>query len=386
MAETVDVKPELIRWAVKRSGLPLDELAARFPKLGDWQSGARQPTLKQLEDFAKKTMTPFGYLFLDTPPVEALHIPDFRTKDDQAPRRPSPNLIETLHDMRRRQNWMREHLIEQGQEALPFVGEVTLPAQVKATAKRIRGALLLEDEWAESCSSWEEALRTLRDAAENIGILIAASGVVGLNNTRHLDPDEFRGFVLCDPYAPLIFVNGNDSKSAQMFTLAHELAHIWLGKDGLFNLVNTMPADDELERLCNRVAAEFLVPADKLRARWPEAEGTANPFRRLANIFKVSPIVAARRARDLGLIDDEKFFSFYHQTQTDWQREREERESTGGNFYATQSVRLSRRFAHAVVQAVREGRLLYLEAYRLTGLKGDTFEKFSNRLIQEMKR
>ena len=240
-------------------------------------------------------MTPFGYLFLDAPPVEDLNIPDFRTKDDRTPRQPSPNLIETLHDMRRRQHWMRDYLIEEGQDALPFVGAVRPPAQVKATAKRVREALGLEDTWAENCSSWEEALRTLRDAAEDIGILVATTGVVGLNNGRSLDLDEFRGFVLCDPYAPLVFVNGNDSKSAQMFTLAHELAHIWLGKDGLFNLVNTMPAGSELEKLCNQVAAEFLVPADKLRTRWSEVEGSANVFRRLATIFRVSPVVTARR-------------------------------------------------------------------------------------------
>ena len=385
MGETVDVKPGLIRWAIERSGVSFDELAAKFPQLADWQSGERQPTLRQLEDFAKKTMTPFGYLFLDKPPVEKLNIPDFRTKEDRTPNRPSPNLIETLHDMQRRQSWMRDYLIEQGEDKLPFVAEIKPPAHVKATAKRIRETLGLQEAWAENCSNWEEALRSLRDAAEEIGILVATSGVVGLNNKRHLDPDEFRGFVLCDPYAPLIFVNGNDSKSAQMFTLAHELAHIWLGKDGLFNLVNTMPADNELEKHCNRVAAEFLVPAEKLRTRWPEVAGTANRFRKLANIFKVSPIVTARRALDLELIDNETFFDFYRRTQMDWQRERQQGESTGGNFYATQSVRLSRRFANAVARAVREGQLSYLEAYRLTGLKGDTFDKFSNRLFQEMR-
>jgi len=388
MADTVTINPDLIRWAVERSGLPFEELTAKFPKLGEWQSGERMPTLKQLEDFAKKTMTPYGYLFLDKPPTESLNIPDFRTKDDRTPSRPSPNLIETLHAMRRRQYWMRDYLIEEGQEALPFVGEVKPPAPVKATAKRIRDALDLEEDWAEVCKDWEQAVSQLRSAIERIGILVSITGVVGLNNTRKLDPEEFRGFVLSDRHAPLIFVNGADSKSAQMFTLAHELAHVWLDKDGLFNLVNTLPANDAAETFCNQVAAEFLVPADKLRAAWEEARTAGSPFRQLSRWFKVSPVVAARRALDLNLINRARLFAFYRKDQEEWQERkvREKKDRKGGpSFYTVQDIRLGRRFAYAVVCAAREGRLLYRDAYRLTDLKGDTFNEYANRLLQRMK-
>jgi Zn-dependent peptidase ImmA (M78 family) len=388
MAETVDIKPELIRWAVQRSGLPFEELAARFPKLDAWQKGDQQPTLRQLEQFAKKTMTPFGYLFLPTPPLEKLDIPDFRTKDDRTPKQPSPNLIETLHDMRRRQQWMRDYLIEEGQEPLAFVGEIQGTPASEATAMRIRAVLGLEDGWAEQCRDWEEAVGQLRNAIEDVGILVSISSVVGLNNKRKLDPEEFRGFVLSDSYAPLIFVNGADSKSAQMFTLAHELAHVWLGMDGLFNLVNTLPADDAAEKLCNQVAAEFLVPADQLTARWNEAEAAGSPFRRLSRWFKVSPIAAARRALDLNLIDRQRFFAFYRKDQEEWQahkaKEKEERRG-GPNFYKVQDIRLGRRFAYAVVVAAREGRLLYRDAYHLTDLKGDTFDRYANLLLQRMR-
>ena len=387
MAESVEVKPELIRWAVQRSGLPFEELAAHFPKLQQWQSGERQPTFKQLENFAKRTMTPFGYLFLDKPPNKKLGIPDFRTKDDRVPARPSPNLIETIHDMQRRQHWMRDFLIEEGQEPLPFVGAIKRRS-VQATAQRMRDTLGLKEDWAEGCQDWEEAVRHLQSAIEEIGILVAVAGVVGLNNRRKLNPEEFRGFVLCDPFAPLIFVNGADAKSAQMFTLAHELTHIWLGKDGLFNLVNTLPANEDSEKFCNEVAAEFLVPAEKLTARSREATDSGKPFQRLSRWFKVSPVVAARRTLDLNLIDRARFFAFYRKEQEEWQerkvKQRKERKG-GPDFYVVQDIRLGRRFAYAVVRAAREGRLLYREAYRLTDLKGDTFNRYANVLLQRMK-
>ncbi|HJZ93011.1 MAG TPA: ImmA/IrrE family metallo-endopeptidase [Gemmataceae bacterium] len=385
MRNTISVKPELIRWAIKRSGLAFADLAANVPHLADWQSGKKEPTLRQLEDFAKRTTTPLGYFFLSVPPVEKLAIPDFRTMDDSVPERPSPNLLDTLYDMQRRQHWMRDYLIEQGHEELPFVGSARMSRPIESVAVSIREALGLDGDWAEQCRSWEDALRKLRAAIEDIEIMVAASGVVGLNNTRALDPDEFRGFVLSDRHAPLIFVNAADSKSAQMFTLAHELAHVWVGKDGVFNLINTMPASDEVEEFCNHVAAEFLVPADNFRTHWPGVKDATNPFKKLAGSFKVSPIVVARRALDMDLIDRARFYAFYAQNQLEWRKNKETKESSGGNFYATQNIRLGRRFSLAVVQAAREGKLLYRDAYQLTGLRGKTFERYAAQVIQPSK-
>jgi Zn-dependent peptidase ImmA (M78 family) len=174
-----------------------------------------------------------------------------------------------------------------------------------------------------------------------------------------------------------------------MFTLAHELAHLWLGKDGLFNLIKMMPHHDETERFCNKVAAEFLVPGHKLSERWEEASATARPFHTIARWFKVSPVVAARRALDMSLITKADFFAFYERDQEEWLRRKEEekqkKKKGGPNFYDVQDVRLGKRFAYAIVCAAREGRLLYGDAYQLTDLKGETFDRYANLLTQRMK-
>lgn len=387
MAETASVKPELIRWAIDRSRLPVDDLARTFPKLDEWRRGKLMPTFRQLERFAAKTMTPLGYFFLDSPPDEKLPIPDFRTVGNTPIERPSPNLIETIQVMQRRQAWMHEYVIEDGQGPLEFVGSAKSIRNVVSLAARVREALGLNTDWAEIHATWEDALRTLRNSAERIGILVTTGGVVGLNNRRPLDPQEFRGFVLCDDYAPLIFVNGADAKSAQMFTLAHELVHLWIGQGGLFNLINMIPHDDATERFCNQVAAEFLVPQHKLSERWHDVRTGEQPFRELARLFKVSPVVAARRALDLGLISKSEFFAFYQRDQQEWLRRKaeEKKQRKGGpNFYDVQDVRLGRRFGYAVVRAAREGRLLYRQAYQLTDLKGDTFNRYADRLTQRM--
>jgi Zn-dependent peptidase ImmA (M78 family) len=289
--------------------------------------------------------------------------------------------------MQRRQAWMRDYLIEEGADLLAFVGSASESRNAVSLAARIRQALGLDVDWAERYAKWEDALRTLCNAAERIGILVATSSVVGLNNHRPLDPQEFRGFVLCDSHAPLVFVNGADSKSAQMFTLAHELAHLWLGQDGLFNRIRMMPHANATERFCNEVAAEFLIPAHKLSQRWDEARLTERPFHTIARWYKVSPLVAARRALDMKLITRAKFFVFYEQDQEEWRKRKaaEKKRKGGPNFYDAQDARLGRRFAYAVVQATREGRLLHRDAYQLTDIKGDTFNNYADRLVQRMK-
>jgi Zn-dependent peptidase ImmA (M78 family) len=162
---------------------------------------------------------------------------------------------------------------------------------------------------------------------------------------------------------------------------------VWLGQDGVFNLENLLPVNEAAEQFCNRVAAEFLIPEYKLTQRWDEAAQTRQRFRTVARWFKVSPVVAARRALDLRLITKPEFFKFYAQDRAEWQKLKRERrqKKSGGDFYATQSVRLGRRFSAAVVRASREGRILYQDAFRLTGMQGKTFHTFADLVRQKVR-
>ncbi|MDZ4780929.1 MAG: ImmA/IrrE family metallo-endopeptidase [Planctomycetia bacterium] len=380
MAEqSISINPELIRWAVARSGRSAATLACTLPKIAEWELGLTQPTLSQLEKLAKKTWTPLGYFFLPEPPEERLPVTDFRTVRDKPIPRLSPNLIDTLHTMQRRQAWMREYLLEMGHEPLPFIGSARTSDEISAVAQRIRRILGIADGWASLISTWTEALSVLREAAEAAGIMVIINGVVGNNTKRKLDPDEFRGFVLSDAHAPLVFLNGSDARSAQMFTLAHELVHLWMNEGGLFNLPELRASSHKIEQFCNKVAAEFLVPARELKRFWPEVKSNPEPFQAIARHFKVSPIVAARRALDLGLIGSQAFFEFFNAYQDD-ERRKAAAKKGGGDFYNNQNVRVGKRFARTVMHAAKEGRLLYRDAYSLTGLNGATFDKYAKAL------
>ncbi len=384
---TVQVNPVLLQWAVDRSGLDLDDLRKPFPKVEDWLTGQRLPTFRQLQDFAKRTMTPFGMLLLSEPPVEDLGIPDFRTMGDSKVFRPSPNLLATIDEIRRRQDFVRDVRIEDGFEPLEFVGSRQPRGNIVSAANHIRKRLGLLPQWAETLGTWQDALLHLRRVTENVGILVFSSSVVGLNNSRPLDPEEFRGFVLVDDIAPAIFLNDGDTKSARMFTLAHELVHVWIGQDALVNLSDFMPAHNDTEKFCNAVAAEFLVPEHKLMERWAEAQATDNPFANISRWFKVSPVVAARRALNLNLISETEFFRFYRQDRAAFFKcKKADKEKLGGpSFYVVQQARLGRPFAEAIVRSVREGRLLYSQAHRLIGMKGETFNRFAEQVLERTK-
>ena len=374
----VPVNPELLRWARERAGIAQEDLAGKFKKLPEWESGELQPTLKQLEAFARAVHVPFGYLFLREPPDESLPIADFRTISDTARDRASPDLIDTLYAMQRRQAWLREHLVESGAEPLAFPASARLADDPGAVGREMRCTLGLDEGWAAGVHSWQDAVNELRRMIERLGVMAVINGVVGNNTHRRLSVAEFRGFALTDHYAPLIFVNGADAKSAQMFTLAHELAHIWLGEGGLSGFENLLPGGTDVEDWCNRAAAEFLVPSRELRERWIQAKRDPHPFDALGRSFKVSPVVAARRAMDLKLVERRAFFEFHERYIN-----REHRGGTtpsGGDFYNNQNARVGKLFATHVMGAAMGGEIGFREAYELTGLRGGTFQDYAGKL------
>lgn len=373
-----NINSNLIEWAITRAGFKLEEFFVKNPKVEEWIKGNKYPTIKQLEDFTHKVHVPFGYLFLNEPPQEELNIPFFRTGKGDV-NKVSLNVYHTIQMLQERQSWLTDYLTESGYDDLSFVESFDENDNYREIVSDIRKTLGLNEDWAKEFKTWEETLDYLTRKIEDIGIIVTFNGVVGNNTRRKIDVEECRGFVLVNKKAPFLFINSADAKAAQMFTLIHEIAHIWLGKSAGFDNDDMLPADDPVEKLCDQVAAEFLVPELHFKESWQ----TTQNFKTLSRILKVSPIVVARRALDLKLISKGEFFEFYNSYIRSFQLIKEN-QASGGNFYATARKRVSLRFANYVNNAVKENNLLYRDAYRLTNLRGNTYDKFVNEYLYQV--
>ena len=321
--------------------------------------------------------------------MERLPIPDFRAPDHDRLRRPTADLLDTIYLCQQRQEWFREYARNEALPPLALVGSARLQDSVEATATRLRTALAFDLSVRRELPTWTDALRRFLGQVEDLGVLIMVAGVVGSNNRRKLDPAEFRGFALSDPLAPLIFINGSDSKAAQMFTLAHELAHLALGQSALSdtqpsqvaangNLDNNILPEARTESWCNRVAAELLVPIAAFLTEYRQNAECQTEAQRLARIFKVSVLVILRRMYEAGGLTRNEFSQEY---QAALDRLATLPGGSGGDFYLTLGARVGKRFSRAVVSSTLEGRSSFSDAFRLLGFrKMSTFRALSRTL------
>jgi Zn-dependent peptidase ImmA (M78 family)/DNA-binding XRE family transcriptional regulator len=367
----------MLRWARDRVGLDVNEAATaagvKPEQLQLWEAGDAQPTFRQAQLVAHALHTPFGFFFLNEAPAEDPLLPDLRTVGGAPAGKPSVNLAETVRHALQRQAWFVEYLQEQGAEPLPFVGRFTTQSAPVQVARDIREVLGVDIEHGQR--SWETYYRELIEAAERVGVLVMRSGIVGNNTHRKLDVGEFRGFAISHPLAPVVFINSSDAPSARLFTLMHELAHIWLGSSGISNAA---PGNTRREEIaCNAIAGEFLAPSSVFAQLWATASQDL-PARvaELAQCFHVSRLVVIRRALDMGLVDRDTYTAFY----------RAELEAFraagggGGSFYRNAGAKNSGRFARAVIAEAFSGRLLLRDAGRLLGVQPSKIRDFAGQL------
>jgi Zn-dependent peptidase ImmA (M78 family) len=356
-----------------------EDLWVKFPQLQDWIAGDKKPTVNQLADFAKSVHIPFGFFFLDKLPERKNAIPLFRTNSKVPHFDYSVELSETINTILKRQEWLTDYLRNENYDELSFVGKFSEKQHYLTIANDIREVLKLPLNWSQFLADKEAALKYLIKQAEAAGIYVAVNGVLG-NSSKNLNPAEFKGFVLSSKWAPYIFINGKDYPAAKIFTFMHEIAHIWLDKSAALDIEGFQPANTEIEKLCDAVAADLLVAKDLLAIEWKKAAKNSNHLDVLERFFKVSKVVIARRLLDLGFYTRQQFFDFYQAYKAYWDAKKDADNVGGGSFYANQPYRVGIKFFETVNEAAASGKLLYTDAYKLTNLYGSTFNNFKTYL------
>jgi Zn-dependent peptidase ImmA (M78 family) len=372
------INPQILNWARLRSGLSRLELQAVLKTSPEeftaWERGETHPPFDKAQKIAEALRIPFGYLFLSKPPDLTIPLPDMRTLADRHPL--SLNFLEVVNDALVKQDWYRDYLQETKESKLKFVGSFTLEDEPVEVAKDIRRVLGINSGLRRSAKNWAEYVAKLSKRAEDAGILVMRSGVVANTTRRKLSTGEFQGFAVSDPFAPVVFVNADDFKAAQVFTLMHELAHLWIGESAISRVDPTKPKDPEtpVELFCNRTAVETLVPHDEFEVAWKNADIEILAGR-LARHFWVSTLVILRRAYELDKITRNEFFEHIEIEKNKIRKQR----ASGGNYYQNVISRMGSKFTKVVLAEMRAGNLLYRDAARLLKLKVPTLLKLSNR-------
>ena len=380
----VTIEKDILDWIISQEELlSIDEQTLMLLK--DWRDGKKRPTMAQIEKVSKKTRIPFGYFFLKQPPKEEFPLTEFRTVDSGLAPLASRNLQDVVAHMEQVQAWMSQYYQANDYAPAACVGCCAGASRPEPVVSSLREMLGVSIDWlvAGKFTETEEVFKCLRRALESCRVLVMMNGVVGNNTRRKLQVTEFRAFTLIDKYAPLIFINTTDAITARVFSLIHEAAHIWIGRNSLYNLSNSsIQPVNKIERLCNAVAAEFLVPETLFVRFWEEHMGhdLEQCIQTIAERFLCSREVIARRALDCGFITSVE----YGELIAKWkgQQEKNKQKSSGGNFYRTTQSRLDPNFVIALYRDTRAGRTMFTDAYRLTGLNRGNFDQLVSQLMR----
>ena len=365
----VNIQPAIISWALSQTSE--EKLGTKLvDNIKHWLDGTKSPTFNQIEDFSKKSHIPLGYFFLQTPPIEQISLLKYRTLDSIQLTNPSRNLIDTIHDMEAVQEWMVNYRKEWNYDTISIVGSLKGITDISVIADTIRKDLGLNIEWYKDCGNPSEAFNKVRGLLEECGIVVMMNGIVGKNTHRALDVNEFRAFAMVNEWAPLIFINGADSAGGRLFSLFHELVHLWIGENDLYNDTKySANGIKPIEVTCNAVAGALMVPKTVFLEKIKE----------LARMFRCSSSVIARRALDNKKIDQNVYNMVIADAIEAYIQTKQEK-SSGGDYYRVARSKLDGVFVRALCESVNSGRTSFTEAYRLTNTTSKTFSEVASGL------
>lgn len=358
MGTTLNVKTEVLQYYIDKSQIPVDFLQEKVKYFEQMVNGEKQPTFNQLSSLAKVLNVPTGLLALN----EIIDVSQdrlaFRTLNSKNLEGMSDELKDTITEMEEKQAFLKGELSEE----LSFIGKYSIVDSPLELANEIRQVLGIPVDYYNYTR--KDAVKYLRERINRIGVFVFFNGKIKDNTHRPLELKEFRGFALSDKQAPIIFINQKDSKNGQLFTLVHELVHLFLDSDDIFNLIETREYQfDPTEAFVNKVTAEILVPESELLKRQHE------DYQKLAGYFQVSEFVIIRRFLDMKLITKSKYNRLLQELEEKMEQIiRLNENKSSGNYRNNIKFRLDNTFFNYVDNALKQNRITYTEAFGILGV------------------
>lgn len=378
-ANKIKVKKEIYEWAIKESQKDIEEIKIKFRNIEKWINQDEFPTFRQIEKLANFLKVPLGYMFLDKPPKSNIIESEYRTIGNKKPYI-SKNLKDTIYDMSRKQDWISEYRKDNGWDRIIVDNYNELDVDdILGIVKKAKEFINLEEFWYKDCKDNRIAYNFLREKLELKGIIVMQNGIVGSNTHRKLDIDEFRGFMLYDEYAPLIFINANDSITGKIFTLVHEFIHVLFKEDDILENIDLF-RDMKLESQINKITVEFLMPESHIKKYWNKQEKTLNQIEELSKLFNVSRLALAIRLNSLKLINQSLVREVNEVTKKDLKKKKDK--SNGGDYWVTYKSRYSNNFIETVIQGAESGEISYNYAFKLLDVRAKNYDVLKEGIIR----
>lgn len=346
----------------------------------EWLDGSKEPTLSKVEKLSRQIHVPFGYFLLNEPPEELPAMAEFRTLKSLKNHNPSDNLLDTISMMKNVQEWMHDYLIDAGMPELSYVGSQKKQSSMISLTAAFRDIFGIDENWMKGLTNCAKAFNEIKRVCTSHGILVFMNGIVGSNTRRKLNLEEFRAFSMMDAYAPLIFINVNDSETGRLFSLLHEMCHILMGENHIFDLELNSVGVPPVETMCNAVAAEILMPTKSFCKFWKEdhSSDVIEKVKNSTHQFPCSHIAAARKALELHLITRAQ----YHECEEVFKPNfKNIKKSGGGNYFRTQASHIDHRLLRALQNSILEGKTSYTEAFHLIRMNRVPFEKLIQHIV-----
>jgi Zn-dependent peptidase ImmA (M78 family)/transcriptional regulator with XRE-family HTH domain len=392
MADKAYITPNVLKWARESARMTKETAAAKVSvsaeKLKEWEAGTNQPTIKQAQTLAKAYKRPFALFFLPEIPRDFQPLQDFRSNDSKAL---GTGSIFIIREIQQKQAWISDSNEENNEPKVPFVGKFSINDNPINVAKDILNTLGINP----TNYTNDNPIKEWIDKAESNGVFISRTSFI--HSRLKLDSDELQGFAIADPYAPFVFINSDDWNAPQLFTLVHELAHIWIAATGISNDIEpNLKHKDKLnpvELFCNEVAANALIPSEVINNIPTTVFNSAREVFNASKKLGISSFAFLVRALNLKLISfdsykelkksaDIEYRAFLKREEEKKAKQKAQEKKGGPNYYLLQLNKNSRLFTQTVLDAFRGGFIESTQASTLLNVQVNKFHKLEAQLYK----
>ncbi len=380
----ININPNILKWARESAHMEIYEIPKSeisHKKLLEIEKGLASPTFLQLQKLARRYQRPLGVLLGDKiPENDYFFIPFFRreNKTDYDFR-----LALYIRELQEKQDWARNYLLSEGCDTLSFIGSIQLDDDILKVAEKIKNSLNLPS--FQEFKKNEKYLKALKDALEKLNIFISITGSNKSNKSISLE--QAQGFAIVDNIAPFIFVNTKNATNAKIFTLIHEVVHLFLNESGISEnpIKDRKPecTEDKIEDFCNSVASEILMPRDIFLKSFEHASGGLEErIKQLSKYFLISELAICVRLWKLRMItyaDYENVYSLIDNRIKKYLKEKagKQKESkSGGEYYNNMRSKNGELLSKLAFSAYKNGHILTMDISNILSVKTGNLDRY----------